>query len=39
MEDNSLVPANEIWYTTIDGKAIKLKGSIQAPEKKTKAKE
>jgi hypothetical protein len=25
MEDNSLVPVNEIWYTTVDSKTIKLK--------------
>lgn len=30
MADNSLVPANEIWYTTTDGKTIKLQGSIRA---------
>jgi hypothetical protein len=31
MIDNSLVPANEIWYTTTDGKTIK--GSMAAPKK------
>ena len=30
MIDNSLVPANEIWYTTTDGKTIKC--SIAAPK-------
>ena len=30
MENHYLVPANEIWYTTTDGKTIKLKGSIRA---------
>ena len=28
MIDNSLVPANEIWYTTIDDEPIKLIGRI-----------
>ena len=23
MKDNSLVPANEIWYTTVDGECIR----------------
>lgn len=27
MKDNSLVPANEIWYTTVDGKPIDLSDS------------
>lgn len=29
MTDYSLVPANEIWYTTTDGKAIKLRASTK----------
>ena len=29
MTDNSLVPTNEIWYTTVNGKAIKLRAATQ----------
>ena len=29
MNDNTLVPANEIWYTTVDGKPIELIKPIQ----------
>ena len=31
MIENSLVPANEIWYTTTDGKTIK--GGMNMPKK------
>lgn len=31
MIENSLVPANEIWYTTTDGKTIK--GRMDTPKK------
>ena len=31
MKDNSLVPADEIWYTTVDGKTIK--GCMEGTEK------
>ena len=30
MKDNSLVPSNEIWYTTVDGKSLKLQGPIRS---------
>ena len=28
MKENSLVPSNEIWYTTVDGKPIEFRDSI-----------
>ena len=31
MKESSLVPANEIWYTTTDGKTIK--GRMDTPKK------